>query len=516
MHYLDKEADVIAVYLSDTTDLYPNNNKISTIFNTNAESFGYFPVFDLFRLSEENELRFSNGESTSEELKVKRIAEYSPYKTPLFNNTIRPVGSDLFIAPVIIALNFTKVPVTFVDQDGFRKTLRPVATKNFSAYEGNIYIFTMYTFNNVKDIGKAANHSNYPGELIERKDRGQIECSNEVLNCLSEIKSLFMNREFKEADERYSSTYKVITSLRVSDAMFTSYGDEAVYIKSKRILLSKKDIVQAENNPSASNSFTMAELKKVINENSINCYINDAEDKITDRYTFVAGKIIKINKVKKTNLPSGLYVIITNENGKLDNEMVYSLDDLDKCDFIFRTQEEAEAGGDKKSLREEKLMREKNQFELDKLEAEKTAREIKEKYELEKLLAERAIREAKEKHEIEKLHIDETLRRSELELKDKIHRMNIEANEQKLRHERELSELRRRMEEESRRAAEESYRYKNEYERNKYSYDLDMHHNKSRYEEARYERDSFVETIKTVGAVAGVAAAGILLYKKLT
>lgn len=94
--------------------------------------------------------------------------------------------------------------------------------------------------------------------------------------------------------------------------------------------------------------------------------------------------------------------------------------------------------------------------------------------------------------------------------------MNIEANEQKLRHERELSELRRRMEEESRRAAEESYRYKNEYERNKYSYDLDMHHNKSRYEEARYERDSFVETIKTVGAVAGVAAAGFMLYKKFS
>ena len=91
-----------------------------------------------------------------------------------------------------------------------------------------------------------------------------------------------------------------------------------------------------------------------------------------------------------------------------------------KVNQVFSIGGDAEAGGGKKSLREEKPMREKNQFELDKLEAEKTAREIKEKYELEKLLAERAIREAKEKHEIEKLHIDETLRRSELELKDKL------------------------------------------------------------------------------------------------
>ena len=58
--------------------------------------------------------------------------------------------------------------------------------------------------------------------------------------------------------------------------------------------------------------------------------------------------------------------------------------------------------------------------------------------------------------------------------------------------------------------------FKTQYERERHMYDLRMHDNKTRYEESKYKKDAFVETLKTVGAVAGVAAAGILLYKKLT
>ena len=69
----------------------------------------------------------------------------------------------------------------------------------------------------------------------------------------------------------------------------------------------------------------------------------------------------------------------------------------------------------------------------------------------------------------------------------------------------------------------ENEKRKQDTETHKFSYDQTRHHMdssslymKKEYEQGKYERDSTIETIKTVGAVAGLVAGGYVLFKKFS
>lgn len=507
MYTLDKEAAVISVYLSDQANLFPDRGVYTTWFTVNEKNFNQFPVMDLFKFNEKEDIYFTDGLSISNNIPVRRVPDNNML-TEITNTRkpqIRPCGNDLLISPVTIALNFTPTPVTFVEQNGFRKTIRPISGRNFTAYSGNLYIFTLYSFNSIDDIEKLTEHGNYISELLERQDRFGLNEYKEVKSCLEEIKILLLSKDFKKTVADHGGTYKVVTSMRINDSILDDHGEKGIYVRSKKLLISRKDIVRTDNNPSGSCSLSTIDMKQILNSNSFSCYINDPDDKITDRYISVAGKVIKVSRVKNKDMPTGIYAIYTNEKSQPEIELVFGLDKIDECEFIFRTREEAIAGADKKGMQEERLMLERNKHELE-----------KNRSEIERLAEEKAMREAKLKYELEKLQAEESLRKIDAEYKLRLNAATIEANEQKLRHDKELAELKRKMEEDSAKANEESMNFKTQYERERHMYDLRMHDNKTRYEESKYKKDAFVETLKTVGAVAGVAAAGILLYKKLT
>ena len=50
-----------------------------------------------------------------------------------------------------------------------------------------------------------------------------------------------------------------------------------------------------------------------------------------------------------------------------------------------------------------------------------------------------------------------------------------------------------------------------------YKYRMDTRHldTKTHYEERKFERDNTIETLKTMGAVAGLVAGGMMFYNKL-
>ena len=86
-----------------------------------------------------------------------------------------------------------------------------------------------------------------------------------------------------------------------------------------------------------------------------------------------------------------------------------------------------------------------------------------------------------------------------------------EDRKRKARHEETMLQLKR----DSESAKRQTEDHKFNYERNRYQMDNLSLYSKREYEVGKYERDSTIETIKTVGGIVGLLAGGVVLYGKL-
>lgn len=104
-----------------------------------------------------------------------------------------------------------------------------------------------------------------------------------------------------------------------------------------------------------------------------------------------------------------------------------------------------------------------------------------------------------------KAESEERVRRIELENKQRQIAYDERLREMDLRHQSALKEFK--LQEESNKLQTSS---------EKFRFDLLGMENKHRYEVEKYGRDSTVETLKTIGSVAGLLAGGYVIYKQLS
>lgn len=170
---------------------------------------------------------------------------------------------------------------------------------------------------------------------------------------------------------------------------------------------------------------------------------------------------------------NGLYIITTDENAKPHTEIICGLDKIDENQYVYRTVEEANTGADIKNKYKQELEKSRHELELERISRSNESLELKTKHER-------------------------------------------EINELKLQYQERTDAVKKEMETFKSLKERESIQTKTSYDDYKYRMDTRHLDTKTHYEERKFERDNTIETLKTMGAVAGLVAGGMMFYNKLT
>lgn len=471
---VEKQEKIVGMYLSDFGAVYPSpingtmNSFIKPEFN------GYIPILNLFSFNNSNNIIFSNGIN-----KDKEIVTFSKRNTSRnFNSTalktkVEVTDNDLMLGPVRILLNLTDYNVTTVTKDNVKKIYKPVKNDNFEEFYGKIIVLTLRTFNTPRYVYDLTGDNNYLDTYLEIiRNKGQDvysnirEFSQYLTDCWSNVKLEHFNCP--------SNSLKLVTMTEINESILVNDSSKTAYFKDLEIIFSIDDFISVPEHPHLTNNIiNTADMQRHIKNNSFMCYIVDNIDNISDRYINIAGTVKKIGKVKNHNLIDGLYIMITDDEGKPSSELSCKLEDIDSNKYVFKNVEEANIGADIKNQYKDKVEYDRTELEALRIEKMSESLQLKNKY--------------------------------EAELKE----LNLE-------HERKLSDLKLTLDKKKGKKESKSFKLKNRSEKVKYDFDRSSYGNKLHYEETKYQRDSTVENLKMIGAVAGLVAGGVVLYSKMS
>lgn len=226
-----------------------------------------------------------------------------------------------------------------------------------------------------------------------------------------------------------STTLDIETTVNL-DEINGSHGN--VYVVEADIVVSTRDILEAEGNPFTDTSIHFNSLDNFLVDNntsfSLKIDIVDNDNCIGNRYTKFFGEIRTIVPTKCENRENGI-TISTREStisGTEPNKVIthiFNLSELEKLG-LYKTKEEAEYAGDSKMLRAEELAKLEHdnlvlrgELTNDKTKHEMNLLSVKQQYnEFENTLKREALeREREHKELLEKLALKKTLLEDELE-----------------------------------------------------------------------------------------------------
>ena len=530
---------VVGLYYPDHGNIY---NNVSTVSFSSEELNGYLPVLDLIRFNTDEVVKFGNGKNKSEEV----VARSCNYLAGGLNQDIARrkiidvTQNDLLVGPVTLLLNFTNYNVTAIDCNEIRKTYRPLVNTTFEEYSGKILIIKYYTLNSPIAISRYGKYENYLEALLEKFKSNTSSNIKEMLDIIKYVSKKWEGNRISE--NRDTNTIKVATVTEVSDVELLDSESDGIYLLHQNLVLTLEDIVTAKQHPEIAHSLMRDDgLKTAIRQNSFTCYIVDNADEIADRYINVAGQVKKVPKVKNQQSVSGLYMISVNGHGEPLHEEICPLSEIDSSSYVYKSVEEANYGANIAEKSKQALEEDRRAFERDtmKLKAEFESNNIRLKSETDRIKAESEQETIAIRKELERLRADNEVEKAKAEkAKAKADHAKAEANAKAERDKAKAIKVKAKSEQG---LADAKAKYerkamaaKEKYERNRTSeelqlsrakrandfmrFDIDTRSQlyKSDYERDKYSRDSTVETLKTIGAIAGVVATGMLLYSKFS
>lgn len=464
MHTNSSKPKILGMYLSENRDLYNNTTRENSYFTD--EGFKYLPVLELFSISSNEDVRFIDGKNINNEIVTynRNVSTQKLSNDIVERKRIDITQNDILLGPIHIILNLTEHNITMSLQDEYRKTFRPIRNKHLESYYGKVLILTIQSFNNPKVIQNLEGYTNYLENLINKfKTKGNYK-HEEMISILTYLNDKWSYIKTKNILEDMNSL-KVVSLVEIDSVEFTSVSNKTLFIPSRNFYLSCESLVNIPDHPGSNAVFNTGDMKGYLKENSFVCYIVDNNDQISDRYINIAGNVRSIMKIKNHNLVNGLYIISTNNHGNSTNEIVCKLEDIDSNQFVFRSIEEANEGADIRTQYKDSLEKAKAELEAYRIEKANENLQIKNDYE-----------------------------KKNLELKNEYER---KIKDQTLSFEKYIHDLKKDLEE------------------SKFKHETTTLQEKSKYESKRFERDTIVETIKTIGAIAGFAAGGYVLYNKI-
>lgn len=437
MRKVTNTPQLMAVYMADTgydTKAWVSpNEKYASLFNLNfmtTQSMGlkFYNKADVKDTVETTENRF-NGTYTCK------------------GGLIPILQNDLTLGKVRMVLNFSGYDLVFHMPDGSLKLFPSMEYKEqLQHYRGCVVIMEMTAHNTIDLVAERTGVVNYMDAMLYDAKTMNVEKSlvyREVVQHLSKL--------YERNDEVFggkSNSIKVVTGLVITADLFTH--DEQVLLSAMDNILISTDlssVTKVGTNPYCKDNIDIPAKIKDVSKEAVTVYIVDNRDMIGDRFYNLAGEVRKIPKIKDGNLVDGLYFLT--DGSSIDNKLHTALHELDKCEFIYKSVEDAVDGSNLTMRSKAELERLKMQMD-----SERLAEEAKHRRELLDLEA---------KRQADKLEYERML------------------NDIKFERERELSDMDMR-----------SRRYKHE------------------IDEIKYVRESNTEMIKTVGAAMGVLS-GIYL-----
>lgn len=462
---------ILGMYYSDSGNVY--NNSRTNLFVSN-EMNGYVPILDLIEIKKNEDLRFVDGKNVENEIVTynKLTNSRNLDQRTIKTRKIDVTPNDLYLGAVRLLLNFSDHYVTANLPGEFRKTYAPLESTKLENYKGKIFLIEIHTFNTPQFIRDVTGCTNYLETLLNKFKLTTSNNLQEIKMLLEYINSHWLSSNYFEVKET-TSTIKIATMIEVDQIFLIKDLKKEVYITNKDVTLSLHTIIETSEHPDTMNVLiNQRETQDYLKSNSFICYIVDNENLISDRYINIAGSVRKIQKIKNATMVNGLYIITTDENAKPHTEIICGLDKIDENQYVFRTVEEANTGADIKNKYKQELEKSRHDLELERISRSNESLELKTKHER-------------------------------------------EINDLKLKYQERTDALKKEMETFKALKDRESIESKTSYD--DYKYRMDTRHlgTKTNYEERKFERDNTIETLKTVGAVVGLVAGGMVFYSKL-
>lgn len=475
MNHVNIQMKTVGFYCTDSEDIY-NGSTLRAVIEDKFTS--YLPVVNLFNINQAAEVKFTNTINKGSEIVTynKGVSTKNLDDSTIRSKRIDITQNDLFMGPVRMVLNFTSRPVTIGMGGELRKTFARLNQDKFTEQSGKLLVFSIYTLNTPSFIYDTYGNGNYLETMSNYLD-GKV--GEEV----SEMREIYKYAEskwhkFKRLNNGcMPNSIKVICLHEIEEELLSAGNQQ--YITNLGWVIGNVDLVNLNDNPQTEiNSFGNKDLRAAFERNSFLCYIVDNNDQISDRYINIAGHVRKISKVKNKAMVNGLYFVATDNDSSRDNEIICKLEDIDDSEYVYKSIEEANEGANVRQKYKDELDIAKAKLETAKIEASSEIIRIKADHERELGIVKAEAERNKAQREAESLD-------KKIDHENK--KFNIDIEREQLRAELDF--------------------YKG-------TMDKGTMDKKYHYETKRYERDNFVETLKTVGAVAGLAATIFLVYKK--
>ena len=490
---------VIGMYLSDHGNVYLNgDNTAKTTFIT-SEFNSYIPILNLIEVNHRQELTFANGVNKNEEIVTynRGVSGRGFSDAVIRKNKLDVSVNDLFVGPITIFLNFTNYNLTVVTDKEFRKTFVPIENTHLEEFRGKMVIVNLHTLNTPKNIQNITGCTNYLETLQERFKNRNAPNIDEMQEVIKYAADKWGEAKFLAAMSQ-SNSIKVATVVEVCETEFIKDKNDSLFLRHQDLVITLDNIVEAIDHPATTNAvLSNRELTTDIRKNSFTCYLVDNDDKIADRYVNIAGVVKKLAKLKDHNLVDGLYMITVDHEGKVHNDSISKLEELDANKYVYKSAEEANIGADLRVQYRDNVEVARTEMEVNKI--DKLNDNIETKALFDVLTRDAELRRQEHAAEMERV-------RNEVKLLTDLLKANDER--QTIQEKRSLSRFQN----------DDDVRAivaKRDFESFRYDIDRRQMSNKIDYESIKYERDTFVEGLKTMSAVAGLAATGYLIYSKL-
>lgn len=378
----------------------------------------------------------------------------------------------LSLGPALIVANFTTEPITVYDHLNGSTVFHPVEQNRLTkAFEGKIIVFAIHRITTPTNHSRATGVSgNYLKDYLDHHKFNPSEMDKLPGDKFHQSLKLryFVSQAWDSFIEKNEDTdvpeIKAITMGVLTPRMFiddTTEEEVSVFFRDLDLYFTKSKNFVPIINPACSRSSDFAELKENVVPGSPCIFMVDPDNEMKPRYYSLHNKVHMVPKIKSKSRERGLWIGKFDKNFDVVEAYHIPVNEINTVDFLFEHQDEAR---DACNLRE------------------KRERDLKDR--------EASFRERENELKLE---------RAQFEHDSKIKLRKMEEEHAAFKHKLEQESL-------NSKAAYDwsSNSMKQHFDERKYARD-----------DIRHERDSSLETLKTVAAVAGVVATGFVIIKQL-
>lgn len=482
VNFIARAPRIIGAYLTDHAKIAPVQ-KEQTFWAADGEK--YLPVLNLFKLDDRAELMLSDVDNPANDIETfnGKDVRYNLSKSVVNKKRLDVHAGDLLIGGVRMVLNFMDQPVTMKTRSDIPKLFMPLVNEQLKEWRGKLLILSFHSFNVPQTIKELTGIANYFENLrLEKIQKGEGKTT--PARMLEYLSRCWQSYKPEQAVNVISNSIKLAMVHEYQPADFMSGGLEVEDVfcnESGMSFRRSANVLEVATHPKHNDTLLAnRQIVQSMRENGISCFIVDNDKRLSERFINFVGSVRKIPQVVDFERPEGLYITTVDGQKSLGADAFIPLSDIDSCRYIYKSHEEALEGADVRQQAQQ-------HHELSKLEMNVEAAQLQQQA-------------LKMRHQFE-----EQIRNLEMDAKRRQMEQDAYIRDMETRHQETLRNFK---------IQEEANKFHTNSE--KFRFDLIGMENKHNYEAAKYDRDTTIETLKTVGSVAGLLAGGYVLYKQLT